>query len=490
MEHCGYVVEVKELRKHSNADRLLIATFFREDVVVGIDTKVGDKGVFFPCDLQLSLDFCVNNNLLRVMPDGTAGPGYMDPDKRNVKAIKLRGEKSSGLYLPISCLAYTGIDLNTLNIGDTITIVNGIEVCRKYIPARAKNSNDPANKHKSKAKLYTKKDIAPTFFEHKDTEQLAYNLGEFKPGDDIEITLKVHGTSQRTAYVPVLQENRFSLADNEFKSILIKLMPKGKWRDRLIKKWCNPVYDYSTISGTRRTVMDTFEGGFYGSNEFREPYHEFFKGKLWKGETVYYEVVGYTHDGNPIMASGDTPKDYVSTYGKKMEFSYDCNPNGMRANITPGCVPAVPDKPQSRIFVYRMTMTNEDGDVVEYTPDFMRYRCEQMGVETVPVFWNGRIPEHPGASYDPTISAGEWVMNKAEQFYDGPDPIGKTHIREGVVVRILNRPTFKAYKHKNWCFKCVEGLVKETADAPDMEEADGLDEEETSADVEYTSEGT
>ena len=57
MEHCGYVVEVKELRKHSNADRLLIATFFREDVVVGLDTKVGDKGVFFPCDLQLSLDF-------------------------------------------------------------------------------------------------------------------------------------------------------------------------------------------------------------------------------------------------------------------------------------------------------------------------------------------------------------------------------------------------------------------------------------------------
>ena len=79
-------------------------------------------------------------------------------------------------------------------------------------------------------------------------------------------------------------------------------------------------------------------------------------------------------------------------------------------------------------------------------------------------------------------------MNKAEQFYDGPDPIGKTHIREGVVVRILNKPTFKAYKLKNWCFKCVEGLVKETADAPDMEEADGLDEEEVSADVEYTNE--
>ena len=483
MEHCGYVVEVKELRKHSNADRLLIATFFREDVVVGIDTKVGDKGVFFPCDLQLSLDFCVNNGLLRVMPDGTAGPGYMDPDKRNIKAIKLRGEKSSGLYLPISCLAYTGVDLNTLNIGDTIASVNGIEICRKYIPARPK-SGRTNTRVGSQTNHRPKKTIAPTFFEHKDTEQLAYNLGEFKPGDDIEITLKIHGTSQRTAYVPVLQENKYE-TNSCMKGAILNLLPKkSKLFKKLTEKWCKNVYRYDYISGTRRTVMDTFEGGFYGSNAFREPYHEFFKGKLWKGETVYYEVAGYTENGNPIMGSGETPKDYVATYGKKMEFSYGCVPFAHTETHYNDSQPGYQDEPvevhlpQSRIFVYRMTMANEDGDVVEYTPDFMRYRCEQMGVETVPVFWNGRIPEHPGASYDPTISAGEWVMNKVEQYYDGPDPIGKTHIREGVVVRILNKPTFKAFKHKNWCFKCVEGLVKETADAPDMEEADGLDEGE------------
>ena len=466
MEHCGYVVEVKELRKHFNADRLLIATFFREDVVVSLDTKVGDKGVFFPCDLQLSLDFCINNNLLRVMPDGAVGPGYMDPDKRNVKAIKLRGEKSSGLYLPISCLAYTGIDLNTLNIGDTIAVVNGVEICRKYIPARAKNNNGPANKHKSNAKSYTKKDIAPTFFEHKDTEQLAYNLDAFKPGDEIEITLKVHGTSQRTAYVPVLQKDKYE-TNSYVKGAILNLLPKkSKLFKKLTEKWCKNTYQYDYISGTRRTVMDTFEGGFYGSNEFREPYHEFFKGKLWKGETVYYEVVGYTHDGNPIMASGDTPKDYVSTYGKKMEFSYGCSPTGY-CTYEDG---SHEELPQSRIFVYRMTMTNEDGNVVEYTPDFMRYRCEQMGVETVPVLWGGIIPEkipvignndEMGAPRLKNIDAGEYVILKAEEYCDGPDPIGKTHIREGVVVRILNRPTFKAYKHKNWCFKCVSGIAAE-----------------------------
>ena len=472
MEHCGFIVEVKDLRKHENADKLQIATFFRNDVCVGLDTQVGDKGVFFPCDLQLSLEFCVNNNLLRVLPDGTKGPGYMDPDKRNVKAIRLRGEKSSGIYLPITCLEYTGIDLNSLNPGDPVSVINGVEICKKYIPARQRATS--AGGAGSRSARRAKRTVAPTFFEHKDTEQLDYNLSAFKPGDEIEITLKVHGTSQRTANVPVLQENHFSLADNEFKSILIKLMPKGKWRDRLIEKWCNPIYDYGTISGTRRTVMDTFEGGFYGSNEFREQYHEHFKGKLWKGETVYYEVAGFTHDGAPIMATvsnkGVNDKNFVKMYGEKTTFSYGCYPNGL------------PEQ-RSHMWVYRMTMTNPDGQVVEYTPDFMRYRCEQMAVDCVPLLWKGIIPEHPASKTDDTISAGEWIANKADMYNDGPDPIDPRHVREGVVVRILNRPTFTAYKSKNHNFKVIEGIAKEVAEAPDMEEADGLDIVAEEADV-------
>jgi hypothetical protein len=73
--------------------------------------------------------------------------------------------------------------------------------------------------------------------------------------------------------------------------------------------------------------------------------------------------------------------------------------------------------------------------------------------------------------------AGEYIKEIAEGYYDGPDPIGRTHIREGVVVRILNRPKFAAYKHKNFSFKVLEGIIKETAEAPDMEEASGLEEE-------------
>jgi hypothetical protein len=114
-------------------------------------------------------------------------------------------------------------------------------------------------------------------------------------------------------------------------------------------------------------------------------------------------------------------------------------------------------------------MTNEDGFIVEYTPDFMRYRCEQMGVKCVPVFARVVLPCEE--YFDEEHPVGEYVKAMAEQYYDGPDPIGKTHVREGVVVRIVNRPKFTAYKHKNFSFKVLEGIIKDTAAAPDMEES-------------------
>ena len=123
-----------------------------------------------------------------------------------------------------------------------------------------------------------------------------------------------------------------------------------------------------------------------------------------------------------------------------------------------------------------MTMTNEDGFVVEYTPDFMRYRCEQIGVKTVPVF--AKFILHDYDIEDEDRTPGEIVKDVAEKYYDGPDPVGKTHVREGVVVRIINRPKFMALKHKNWFFKCLENLVKAEAEAPDMEEAQDINEEE------------
>jgi hypothetical protein len=467
--HCGYVTTLNNVRKHPNADKLVLATCFVNTVCVNKDMyHEGEIGVYFPVDLQLSMEFCQKNGLLAVYENGVnVSGGYMDPAKRNVKAIKLRGEQSDGLFLPLKCLEYTGVDMDSLNIGDTITTVNGHEICRKYIP-RGKHHATAAGGAGKRAKRKAKRSIAPVFYEHIDTEQLAYNLHMFKPGDLIEITRKLHGTSARTSHTKVF-----------------KGMKRTIW-DKLFRREGTPIYDWGYVSGTRRTVLDTFDGGFYGSNEFRKPYHDFFEGKLLKGETVYYEIVGFTHDGGSIMGVCDNKKlkdkEFVKKYGEQTVFSYGCVPHPKTYTSYDENLTEVQEK-QSDIYVYRMTMTNEDGEVVEYTPDQMRHRCMYMGVKTVPLHWYGFIPENPGSKEDDTISAGEWILNKAEQFYDGEEPIDPTHIREGVVVRVINRPTFTAYKHKNFQFKVLEGIIKETAEAPDMEEADGLDEEDTAAEA-------
>ena len=132
-EHCAYVVQIAELRKHSNADRLQIATIFSQSVIVDMKTKVGDLGIYFPTDLQLSEEYCNKNNLVRRFDEnGNNIGGYLDPDKRNIRAMKLRGEKSEGLFMPLESLAYTGE--TKFSVGDKIDVLNGHEICKKYIP--------------------------------------------------------------------------------------------------------------------------------------------------------------------------------------------------------------------------------------------------------------------------------------------------------------------------------------------------------------------
>lgn len=488
----AYITALTNVRKHPNADRLFLADVFGNTVCVSTDYYEGQIGIYFPTDGQLSVEFAEKNNLLRKKDDaGNSIGGYMDPNKRNVTAIRLRGEKSDGLFLPLSALNYCyahGDASIELRVGDVIDgCVNGHDICTKYIP----NTNKSARMSGGNKTRKHKTPVAPLFKEHADTEQLAYNLSAFKPGDEIEITLKMHGTSQRTGYLPTLKGYNFP---HKFRHLIFKIFSKKEdnigWLRSKILEWSmkdiTPIYDWGYVSGTRRVVLENYEGGFYGDNIFREQHSKIFEGKLWKGETVYYEVVGFTTSGAPIMASANNKKlndkAFIKQYGEETVFSYGCAPEASttwKLDEDGNDMTLIGRTKQSDIYVYRMTMTNEDGDVVEYTPDFMRYRCEQMGIKTVPVFAHMKLYEDGGFFFrgDGSLSAvaesdlGEFVMAAAEEYYDGPDPIGKTHVREGVVVRITNRPKFTAYKHKNFSFKVLEGIIKDVATAPDMEEA-------------------
>jgi hypothetical protein len=109
-----------------------------------------------------------------------------------------------------------------------------------------------------------------------------------------------------------------------------------------------------------------------------------------------------------------------------------------------------------------MTLTNEDGYTVEIPWEQVQIEAEKLGVKCVPTFERF------------IFTTWDDLMARVEKYYDGADPIGKSHIREGVVVRIDNRPSFTAYKHKNWSFKVLESIIKDTSDEPDMEEAEEL----------------
>lgn len=438
-EHKFYITTLKNVRKHPNADRLMLAECFGNTVIVSTDYKEGQLGCYFPVDLQLSERFCeVNNLVTRKDENGKNCGGYLDPGKRNIKAIRLRGEKSDGLFLPLTCLS-DFCTISSLKDGEAYDVINGEEICRKYIP---KTSSVPYWNKSPKAKI-TKINICPTFHQHVETEQLAYNLDKFNYGDTIEITLKMHGTSGRTGYLPVLHN-------------------KKSFIDKMFKRHGKDTYEYGYITGTRRVVLDNeHTGGFYEDNTFRNIMSDKFSGKLHRGEVVYYEIVGFQGpNGAPIMSSVSNKKisdpAFMKQYGDTTVFSYGCDQKNGYYDIEPCC----------DIYVYRMTMTNPDGVEIEYSPDQMRARCAEIGVKTVPVFERVIIPS------DITMSAGEYVVRIAEDYFDGADIVGKTHVREGVVVRILNKSNYAVYKHKNFNFKLLSGIA---IDNLTQTEVDALD---------------
>lgn len=64
--YCGYITELKDLRKHSNADKLQLCTVFGNTVIVDLSYYEGQKVVFFPVDGQLGKEYAEENNLLRI----------------------------------------------------------------------------------------------------------------------------------------------------------------------------------------------------------------------------------------------------------------------------------------------------------------------------------------------------------------------------------------------------------------------------------------
>ena len=417
MAYFGLVTKLHNVHKDPNSDRLYLADCYGEGVIIGPDMTERELVLYLPTDGEIERFFGNEFLLFRKNEDGTAQGGYIE-NNGHIRAIKLRGNQSSGVVISLAKV-YEKFGDQKWNDGDKVNTINGKEFCRKYIPKHKNYNGVPKTSYKGRK---AEGIVYPEFDMHADTEQLAYNLDKFIPGDIISLSLKMHGTSQRSM-------KTYAELPNGFFRRLFRL-PKRK----------KEVY----VCGTRRCVITKNSEGYYGNDAFRMPHHEKIAPFVEDGMEVFYEVVGYygPGEGDTIMPIADNSKmndkAFVKEFGKKTVFSYGCNPG------------------ESKMFVYRIEKGGHD-----FSPEEIVAWCNKAGVNHVPYI---------DTFVFTTVEDLQDRINK--YFEDLHDPVGKTHVKEGVVVRILGRPTgWKAYKSKTYEFKVLEGIIKEVSGEADMEEA-------------------
>ena len=225
--------------------------------------------------------------------------------------------------------------------------------------------------------------------------------------------------------------------------------------------------EWKYLNGTRRVVLEESKGTQFHDPSIRDKAFKIFEGNLRKGETVYFEIVGYESTGATIMPSVDTTKmgdkNFTKIYGDKMTYSYGCEPL------------------ESQVYVYRMTFTNEDGQSIDYAWNDVVKRCNEIGVKHVPhiatltldelelsIILKARGRKLKGID-DRDLK--ELFSAAVEKWGSGPSLLDTRHIKEGVCVRIEGGINNKTYKFKSFEFKLLEGIVKDSG-VVDAEEAE------------------
>ena len=427
MNNCATIVQLGAIRKHPNADKLMLTTIFGNQVIVGLDAKEGDIGIYFETGLQLSEEYATANDLIR-RKDADGNPaGGMFSESRRVRTQKLRGEISDGFYTELKTLNFISkLNVKKLVVGFEFNDINGVEICKKYLPKTNRTSN-ASNAPKSKRVKLS----SPMFLEHFDTAHFGKNIHRIQEGDRLILTEKIEGTSHRYMH---------GIVDNTHKINTIK-----KWLMKL--SGITAKLDWQYLSGTRRVVLDdTYkrDTGFHEEG-LRDNAVKPFVNNLHKSECLYYEISGYEPSGKTIMPIVDNKKlndkEFVKQYGDKTIFSYGCKEG------------------EFRIFVYRIAYTNIDGHQIDLSWNDVKKRCKELGVEHVPELLV--IPSFDG-DYDA-------LTTLVEQYAEGSSSVDNTHIKEGVCVRVDGNIDLLVLKHKSFHYKVLSGIVKD-AGVVDMEE--------------------
>lgn len=426
------------------ANNIQVATVLGENVIVSKDAKVGDIGVFFPVDTQLSQEYCYENSLFRKgtenkNPEKT---GFFDENRR-VRAQPFMKVKSQGYFATLDSLAYadyasefTDKTRDVFVIGQTFDEVNGHSICNKYI---SKATQDAINRAAKSGVKLKKKVETPYFDKHVDSAQFKHNVGLIPKGALIHFHAKVHGTSHRSGLTLV------KLNLPKWKEVINKVLPIFP-----TEKW-----DY--VVGTRNVVLTPGKDGFHGSEQFRFDVAEMLKPFMTKGMTVYGEIAGYAN-GKPIMQvhNGKDTKDkaFVKKFGEQIVYKYNCAEH------------------EYRFHVYRITQLNHAGVNVDMSEAQLEQWCSERNLlGPVNVHPPIILGEYPIKYVDDLTNLVERLTER--DYLNGEDYIDPSHPGEGIILRIDTgkaNPYFLKSKAHN--FRVMEGMCE----AVDMEDVEALSE--------------
>ena len=334
--YAAVIVRIDKLNPLENSDNLLGAPLLGMQAIVSKETQIGTVGVLFVSETQLSEEYVARNNLFRhhEFNSDKDKTGFIE-DNRRVKAIKLRGNRSDALFMPLSSLTYTKANLSELNIGDSFEELNGYEICRKYEVKHKSYPSFEKNKHKVFSRVDEK-----LFPRHYDTDQYYRVLETFKPYTEIIVTQKLHGTLLRFSNIPV--KRKLSLAEKWVSKLGIKVQTE----------------EYAHIYGSNRVIKDANndrQQHFYEHDIWSEAAKKF-DDVVPENFVVYGELIGWTPNGDPIQKN----------------YTYDL----------PKCT--------NEFRVYRVAQINGQGILTDLTWDQVVEWCADRGIKTVAELWRGK----------------------------------------------------------------------------------------------------
>ena len=446
INYLAKVVKIDNFGKHPNPEvtRLKCAYVDGFNIIVGIDEQPG-LFVYFPTNSQINPELLRYANLYKhtELNDNPNKSGLFN-DNGRVTAIKLKGLVSEGFLLPwdtfnsfLLASVNVGIDNPEVNLEFDAIYHNGKEfwINKKYIVVRNTTGTQGSKSRQKSQKRLKEFDriIENQFRYHYDTVLLKKSPWIIKPDSLVSITEKIHGASGISAYV--ICNRPTTLLEK------IGLLFTGcGW-----KKF-TPEYNY--IYASRNVIKSQYinkavKSGHYGVDVWKYA-DDVVRPFLQKGMTMYYEIVGFLPNGRYIQ------KDY----------DYGCVPPTEGEVYT--------HEKHFKVRIYRITITNVDGIVHEFSAREVQQFCEMAGLTPVTQLYYGYAKNLYPKMRSTTNFSKNFIAKLAEDtnFYmEMPSPSCNNIVpHEGIVIKVEDM-----IPHA-WKLKCFAFLNKEQKELDKGEE--------------------